>query len=154
MIISSILNREKLSISDSIKILWTKSSTEFENFIISKAGCELITLNQLYYGNSIPHLIICNDKVQYRDICYNVSRQLHLPVLLVDHNIKNPLYDNEKIQALNLFPCCHHIAISKTVADSWNLKDAQILSYNTNDKENINIWKNLIFQTAKKLFKM
>lgn len=154
MILSSILNREQLSINSNIKILWTPSNNDFKKFIVEKINCELITFDQLYYGNSIPHIILCNDKVEHRDLCYRFSKQLHLPVLLIDHNIKNPLYDNQKIQGLNYFPCYHHIAISKTISDSWQLKDVQILSYNINDKDNILIWNNLIFQTAKKLFKI
>lgn len=154
MIISSILNREKLSLNDRVKILWTKASDEFRYFIVEKTKCLLVEYEELYYGNNIPNLIICNDKVQYRDMCYSISRQLHLPILLIDHNIKSPLYDNEKIKILNKFPCYHHISISKTINDSWSLKDVQILSYNINDKDNILIWKNLIFQTAKKIFKI
>ena len=154
MIVSSILSREQLSINSKVRILWTPSSDEFKKFVSTKINCELVDFNQLYYGSNSPHIIVCNDKVQYRDTCYSMSRQLHLPVLLIDHSIKNPLYDNTKIQTLNTFPCCHHIAISKTISDSWQLKEVQILSYNINDKDNILTWNNLIFQTAKKLFKI
>jgi hypothetical protein len=153
MIISSILDREILNINTTIKALWTPSDDGFEKFIINNINCELLAFDQLYYGNNIPNLIICNDKIQYYDTCHSISRKLHLPVLLIDHKIKNPLYDSNKIKHLNHFPCMHHIAISKTINDSWELK-AQVLSYNNNDKENINIWKNLMFQITKKMFKL
>lgn len=154
MIISSLLNRENLSINDKIKILWTDSNEAFTKFIEEKTKCQLMTFNQLYYGDDVPNLIICNDKVQYKDQCYAISINLHLPVLLIDHNIKNPLYDDDKIHTLNLFPCVYHVAISKTVSESWKLKNVQVLSYNLNDEENIEIWKNLIVQTTKTIFKI
>lgn len=152
MIISTILAREKIKIDSTIKILWTPCSNEFEEFI-KQIGYELISFNQIYYGNSIPNIIFCNNKIDYYDICYNLSNRLHLPVLLIDHTAKNPLYDTEKVKGLNNFVCMHHICISKNISDSWQLKNAQILSYNLNDKDNIKIWKNLIFQTTKKIFK-
>jgi hypothetical protein len=153
MIISSILHRELLRISDKLTILWTPSSNEFENFIKS-LNCELINFSQIYYGNSIPDLIICNNKIDFYSECASISRRLHLPVLLIDHVVKNPLYDNEKIKNMNHFPCMHHICISKKVSDSWDLKDIQILAYNNKDEENINIWQNLLFQLSKKIFKI
>jgi hypothetical protein len=153
MIISSILKRENLKIDYKLNILWTPSDREFEEFIIN-LGYNLISFNQTYYADSTPHLIICNNKIEHHQYCYNLSRKLHLPVLLIDHTIKNPLFDNAKIKDLDNFPCYHHICVSKKISDSWELKNAQILSYNINDKDNINIWKNLIFQIAKKLFKI
>lgn len=153
MIISSILNREKININSKIKVLWTPCSQDFEYFI-KKLNCELLNYNQIYYGNSIPNLIVCNDKVNYYNMCYNMSVRLHLPVLLIDHTIKNPIYDNAKIKMFNNFPCYHHICISKAIGDSWELNNIQVLSYNSNDEDNIKIWKNLITQTTKKLFKI
>lgn len=153
MIISSILSRENIKINSRINILWTPATAEFEKFIES-TGYNLLNYNQIYYGDTIPNIIICNNKIDYHQYCENTSLRLHIPVLLIDHSIKNPLFDSNKIKNLNNFTCCHHVCISKKISDSWEIKDAQILSYNINDKENINIWKNLIFQIAKKLFKI
>lgn len=153
MILSTILNRELLKINDPINILWTPINDEFTNFIQS-LGHRLMDVNQIYYGNSTPHLIICNNKIEFYNQCYSFSRRLHLPVLLIDHSIKNPLYDNDKIKMMNNFPCMHHICITKKISDSWDLKNAQILPYNHKDEDNINIWKNLIFQITKKIFKV
>lgn len=154
MIISSILDRHKLKVNDRIRVLWTDATSAFYNFFNTSINCELINFNQTYYGNCIPHIIICNDKIQFYDQCYSISRRLHLPILLIDHSIKNPLYDNDKVKTFNNFPCYHHVCISKAISDSWDLKDVQILSYNSNDKDNINIWKNLLFQTSKKIFRI
>ena len=153
MIISSIIHREKLKLNDTINLLWTPTNSNFEKFITS-LNCKTININQLYYGLCVPDLIVCNDKVEYHAHCYNLSKEFHIPVLLIDHIEKNPIYDSSKISLLNNFPCYHHVCISKKISDSWELKNAQILSYNINDKDNIFIWKNLIFQTAKKLFKI
>jgi hypothetical protein len=151
MIISSIVKREKININSKVNILWTPCEKEFEIFI-QRLGHQLLSYNQTYYGNNSPHLIVCNDKVNYYNLCYNMSLQLHLPVLLIDHQIKNPLYDNTKIKMFDNFPCYNHICISKTISDSWGLNTTQILSYNSNDEDNINVWKNLIIQTTKKMF--
>jgi len=153
MITSCITHREKLKLADPINLLWTPSNGEFEKFI-RYINCNLIDIHQLYYGSCIPDLIVCNDKVENHSYCYNLSRKLHLPVLLIDHIEKNPIYDSSKISLLNHFSCYHHVCISKKISDTWELKNVQVLSYNINDKDNILIWKNLIFQTAKKLFKI
>jgi hypothetical protein len=153
MIISSILHRERLKLNDTINSIWTPIHNDFDIFV-DDLGIKKIYINQLYYGNNIPDIIICNNKIEYYHQCYNISKDLHIPVLLIDHIVKGPLYDNDKVKALNVFYCYHHICISKSVSDSWDLKNAQILSYHKNNQENISIWKNLIFQTAKKIFKI
>lgn len=153
MIISSILAREKLKINDQIQILWTPINNEFTDFIRS-LNYKLISTEQLYYGGSTPQLIICNNKIEFYDECYTYSRRLHLPLLLIDHTVKNPLYDNDKINQMIHFPCMHHVCISKRVSDSWDLKGVQILAYDHKDKDNKNIWKNLIFQMTQKIFKL
>lgn len=153
MIISSLLDRESLKISSRLKVLWTPVNAEFESFI-KILDIDILYINQTYYGNNIPNIIICNNKIEFYNECYSISRRLHLPVLIVDHISKNPLYDNNKIKFMHRFPCSHHVCISKKVSDSWDLKDVQILPYNSKDKDNIQIWKNLIFQVSKKIFKI
>jgi hypothetical protein len=152
MIISSLLNREKLKIDDPITVLWTKANKSFEEFI-QKLNCNIVDIHQVYYGNNSPNIIICNDKIEYYQYCYQLSTRLHLPVLLIDHIERNPIYDLEKVKSLNYFPCYHHVCISKKIEDSWQLKNTQILSYNINEKDNLSIWYNLIFQTTQQIFK-
>lgn len=153
MIISSILNREKLTISSTINILWTPINSRFEHFILD-LGTNLVSLNQLYYGNNLPHLIICNNKIDYYHQCYNISRQFHLPVLLIEHSIKSELFDDNKIKLFDNFPCVHHLSVDQQIANSWNLKNIQVLPYNLNNEDNKKIWKNLIYQTSKKIFSL
>jgi hypothetical protein len=154
MIISSILQAAKLTVDDKIKALWTPCDDNFEKFC-NELAITKIDFHQIYYGNSLPNIIICNDKVRYYDLCYSVSRKLHLPVLLIDHQSKNAMYDAEKIKRLDLFPCLHHICISKQIRTSWQLQEnIQILSYDINNKDNISIWNNTIFQTSQKTFKI
>jgi hypothetical protein len=154
MITSSILNRELLSTQDKINILWTPTDKDFELFILSLGNTQLIDVQSLYFGVLTPHLIICNNKVEFHRQCLNLSYHLHLPVLLIDHSTKNPMFDNNKIKQLNQFPCYHHVCVNQKIKDSWELKDVQVLSYNSFNKDNQNIWKNLIYQTAKKMFLM
>lgn len=150
-IINTILNKEHLTIHSSINIIWVEClDSNFEKFIQS-LGHNLLSFNNAYYGCLSPNLIICNNKVQFFDQCKMFSMQYHLPVLLIDHAPKSYLLDNNKIDGLNKFPCCHSIAISKKISESWNNIHDQILSYD-NSIESKNIWKNLIYQTAKKPF--
>lgn len=153
MIISSILNREKLTLNSKINILWTPTNNQFEHFMLG-LNTDLIFLNQLYYGNNLPHLIVCNNKIDYYHQCYNISRQLHLPVLLIEHSIKSELFDDNKIKIFDNFPCVHHLAIDQQIANSWNLKHVQVLPYIINNEDNKKIWKNLIYQTSKKMFSL
>lgn len=151
--ISSILNKELISVNSSLQILWTPANDSFKNFVLG-IGHQLIEPNAIYYGFNNPHLIVCNNKVDHYNMCLGMSYKLHIPVLLIDHSIKNPLYDNNKVLMMNQFPCVHHVCLSKTISDSWGLNNIQILNYNANDKDNINIWKNLIFQTAQMMFNL
>lgn len=150
--ITTILHKEKIYPDSRINILWTEcGDPQFKEFI-SSIGYRLLSFADIYYAFNHPNIIICNDKVRFFDQCRALSIQFHLPVLLIDHMIKPNLLDKDKINDLNSFPCLHSVAISKKISESWNGFHDQILSYNKTNPESKNIWKNLIYQTTKKIF--
>lgn len=151
MILATILNKELVSTKSSINILWTETNEKFTKFIQS-FGHNLITYKDLYYGNNVPQLIICNNKLNDYAQYINLSIKLHLPVLIIDHEPKNKFLDINKVGELNDFPCKHHICLSEAIKTSWGVQDCQILSYDPDNKDNKAIWQNLIFQTSKKNF--
>lgn len=153
-IVSTILNKEIISLNSQLNIIWTDcTDKDFKGFIES-LGHNLISFNDLYYGALDPHLIICNNKLQFFDECKMFSIQYHLPVLLIDHSIKSHLLDKDKISLLNMLPCSYSVAMSKKISESWNSFHNQILTYDKNNTESRDVWKNLIYQTAKRLFTM
>jgi hypothetical protein len=150
MIISTILSRETIVPDSKINIIWTDTNNSFKEFIQS-LGHNLIDFNELYYGYNVPQLILCNNKTEYYNECYNLSIKLHLPIVIVDHEVKNKFLDINKIHDLN-FPCYHHVCLSENIKQSWGAIDAQVISYDINNTESKKIWQNLIFQAAKKLY--
>jgi len=151
MIIPTLLSRELINATSPINILWTESSDKFTEFIKS-FGHNLISFKDLYYGNNVPQLIICNNKLNDYTKCLSISVKLHLSVLLIDHEPKNKFLDINKVGELNDFPSKYHICLSEAIKTSWAVTDCQILSYDLNNKDNKATWQNLIFQTSKKNF--
>lgn len=149
-IITTILNKELLRVSDKLNILWTSPDTpSFTNFI-NELGHNLIFFENLYYGNSIPHLILCNNRISYYEQVKLYSLKLHLPVLIVDHTIKSTIIDIDKSQYVNSISSSYSIALNKDIYNSWNGCQNQILDYTSvNSKE---VWNNLLYQIAKKVF--
>lgn len=152
--INTILNKEKITINSNLNILWTEcSDTNFKKFI-EHLGHKLVSFSEVYYGCMQPHILLCNNKVQFFEQCKIFSIQYHLPVLLIDHNVRSHLLDVNKINQLNNFPCVHSVAISQKISESWNNSHDQVLSYNIENEENKKVWQNLIYQTAKLMFMM
>lgn len=150
--ISTILHKEFITINSHLNIIWTECPDDSFKKFIESLGHSLLSFNDIYYGALYPNLIICNNKLHFFDQCRIFSIQYHLPVLLIDHQIRSNLLDSTKISTLNNFPCVYSIATSKKISESWNNKHDQILSYTINNEESQSIWKNLIYQTAKKTF--
>lgn len=152
-IVSTILQKEFLSPETFINALWTSTDNQYFIKFISKINnLNLININDLYYGDINIHLIICNNKLTHADLAKDLSLRFHVPVLVIDHNVKNNLLDQKKINILNDFPCAYHVCSNRQVYESWGSYHNQILSYDINDKKSIDAWSNLIYNTSKRLF--
>lgn len=146
-----IFNKELLKFGDKLNILWTPVENQsFVNFI-ENLGHHLLFFETLYYGSSQPHLIVCNNKISYFEQVKLYSLKLHLPVLIIDHSMRSAIVDSERADYINNIPSSYSIALNKEIHDSWDKCHDQILDYN-DSVTNKNIWNNILYQTAKKVF--
>lgn len=149
--IPTILNKELLKEGDKLNIIWTPCDNQNFTKFIQNLGHNLYNYEHLYFGNIIPHIIICNNKMYSHQQVKNISINYHLPVLLVDHTPKDNTVDLEMAQeTINNFKCSYKIAINKKVYDSWGATHDQILSYN-NDSSILE-WQKLLYSTSQKVF--
>lgn len=151
-IVSGILNRELISTNSPLDILWTNPDNQkFTDFILS-LGHKLISIDQLYFGVNSPQLLICNNKVSTYQDMQMLSLQFHLPVIVVDHKIKDDIIDNTRMAAFDKFYCSYSIALNQEIYKSWGSKHDRVLNYMINDHKSKEIWNNIIYQTARKMF--
>jgi hypothetical protein len=151
--ISGILTRELVGPKDNINILWTPSDNMIFDRTIQKLGHNLIGFDHLYFGKDCPSVIICNNKVLYYEKCKNISIQFHVPVLLIDHNLRpKELSDEETASHKYELPAAYTIAISEKIAKSWGSSYNKILN-NKADLSDQDMWQRMIFQTCKMVFR-
>lgn len=151
--ITGILARENITENDSINILWTPSDSMIFERAIQKTKHNLIGFDHLYFGKDCPHVIICNNKVLYYEKCKNISIQFHIPVLLIDHSLRpRDMSEDDSLAHKYDFPSGYKIALNDKIAKSWNTSYNKILE-DKDDISNVEMWKRVIFQTCKMVFK-
>jgi hypothetical protein len=153
--ISSILAREQIKRGDSINILWTPcDNVYFEKFITHKLKHKIFQVDHLYFGQCIPELIICNNKITFYEKISKLSIFLHCPVLVIDHNSRPNLIDEEKSKEISKhFVCSVSLALDKQINESWGKTHDHVLNYEANDMDNHDLWQNILYKTTKMVFK-
>lgn len=153
-IVSAIINRENISYQSNLNIVWTPTDNKYFTKFIEQIGHTLIDINDIYFGDIYPHLIICNDKIMFYDQVKTLSIRCYIPILVIDHNIKKNIFDHEKLAIINDLPCSYHVATNDDVYASWGKYHDQVLNYNINDSNDITIWNNLLYNLSKKVFNL
>jgi hypothetical protein len=149
--ITGILNRENITEEDGLNIVWTPADDLRFQQTIQDIGHNLLSFDHLYFGCDTPHLILCNNKIMYYEKCKNLSIQFHIPVLMVDHDLKPSNVSDEK--ATYDFPTSKNIAMSQRIADSWERQNYDSIIDNVEHAHSKNIWRKFIFQTTQTIFK-
>ncbi len=150
--ITGILSREFINENSLLNILWTPSENMVFEQTIRKLNYNLVGFDHLYFGQDVPHLIICNNKILFYEKCKNISIQFHIPVLLIDHSLKPKELSSEEINRYTYdFPSAYKIAANEKIAQSWSTQYNKVLE--KNNITDTNLWRNIIFQTSKMVFK-
>lgn len=147
--ISSILQREFMSVSSTMNIAWTVCEHPvFRKFIETTCKpCNIIDLDQTYYGLNDVSLIICNNRLTHIDKSIALAKFLLCPLLIIDHSEKSSIVNNV-ITNIPIEPV-YQIATTKNIYISWNKIQNSIMEYDVNNNTHRKIWKNLIFQLCK-----
>lgn len=150
--ISSILQREFSDTKSVLNIVWTPcEDIMFQKFIMSAcAPCNIINLDDTYYGMNDISIILCNNRIMHMDKAIELSKFLFSPLLIIDHDIKSNIINNEIDTDLEIDPV-YNVALSKEIYLSWNKIQNIVLQYEPNNQQNKNVWRNLIFQLSKSL---
>ena len=149
--LSGILAREFIGENSRLNILWTHIDNRIFTNMIGELGHRLLSVDDLYFANKVPQLIICNDIISSYKKIHLISLQFHLPVIIIDHNILDSIIDNSRLEVINGIPCVYRIATNKQVFDSWNRIHHDIIS---TDKSSKSLWNDIILNTAKRIFSL
>lgn len=128
-----------------------KEKEEFINFL-KQLNHRFVYYNDLYFGGIVPNLLLCNNKIDYYHECKELSINYHIPSIIIDHNIKNDIYDNDKIKFLDNLPCSTKVAINRDVYNSWHFIHDKVLPFSSNNMEQLNSWAELLHTTNNREF--
>lgn len=150
--IPSILQNSTQTTHSTLTILLVdKEKEDFINFL-KQLGHRFVYYSDLYFGGIVPDLILCNNKIDYYHQCKELSIRYHIPCIIVDHSVKNDVYDETKLKFLDNLPCSIKIAINTPVYRSWHSIHDKILPYGSNDQNQLNLWSDLLNTATKKEF--
>ena len=150
MIISAIIKRYSNTIDSPLNIISTHCENKgFNNFLstILPINSNVLSFEDSLFGNNLPDLIICNNKINHLEKCGNLSYFLHCPILIIDHDTKPGFIEKDIIayQSTSIYS----LAINTNIYNSWGKIHNIVLEYNLSDKNNILQWQNLLYQISK-----
>lgn len=150
MIISSIIKRYSNTCDSSLNIVMTKCDNQkFVDFLsmVLLPGSNILSLEDTLFGNLAVDLIICNNKINYLDDCGYLSYFLHCPILIIDHETKPGLINNNIIEYQS--NSIYNIALDHKIFNSWGQRHNLVLKFDPKSKSNIEQWRNVLYQITK-----
>lgn len=150
MIITSIIKRYSNNIESPLNIISTYCENKrFDHFLkhILPLDSNLLSFEDSLFGNNLPDLIICNNKINHLEKCGNLSYFFHCPILIIDHDIKPSFVEKDIIahQSTSVYS----LAINNNIYNSWGKTHNLVLDFNISDEKNILQWQNLLYQISK-----
>lgn len=148
--ISSILQREFLTIGSTTNIAWTPCDNILFEMFIKEAckPCNIVSLTETYYGMNDISIVICNNRLTHLDKSIELAKFFFCPLVIVDHINKSDMITNKIENDIPIEPV-YQIATSKEIFLSWNKIQNTILEYDIDNTQSKNIWQNLLFQLCK-----
>jgi len=145
--ISSLLSREL----DNINILWIPSDNRYYEKFMSSLGLNLFSVNDIYFGQFIPDLIISNNKMNHLETVVSLCHYHHCNLILVDHEPKSDMIDITKLKSkLEALPNVYQIAVSENIKRSWPDIHNQVIGFDSdNDRTS---WLDIIHTIRNKKF--
>lgn len=149
MLISSIIKRLTNTIDTPLNVVMTTSENRSFDFFIKNLVLKdstVLSLQDSLFGNLELDLILCNNRITHLEKCVDLSYYFHCPILVVDHDPKPSIIESAiPFQSASIYS----IAIDDKIYKSWNGIQNVVLSFNAKDNNNINQWKNLLYQITK-----
>lgn len=149
-IVPTIISKEILSKENKLNIIWTPCDGGTFTKYIKQLEHNLYNYENLYFGNIVPHIIICNNKMYSHSQVKSISLNYHLPILVVDHIVRDKSVDiNIAKQNIDNFKCCYRIAISDAVYHSWGDMHDEVLSITEKNQQR---WNDILYSLAKRTY--
>jgi hypothetical protein len=155
MLISSIIKRYTNTYDTPLNVIMGSCENKSFDFFLRKfviGNGNLLSFEDSLFGHLSLDLIICNNKITQLEKCMDLAYFFHCPVLVIDHETKPSFLSQDIIsfQSNSIFL----IAINNEIYNSWNRMHNLVLNFNHKDNENIEKWKNLLYQITKIPFNM
>lgn len=153
MIISSIIKRYANTYESPLNIISSPCDNKGFNLFLSHIvpkNSNILDLDDTIFGNVIPDLILCNNKINYLDKCGHLSFFFHCPMLIIDHDIKPSFIDKDIIDSQS--NSVYSLAINNQIYSSWGKTHNLVLGFDIRDNNNIKQWRNLFYQISKLTF--
>jgi len=150
MIISSIIKRYANNYESPLNIVMTQcDNKKFIDFLqnILPDQSKILSLEDTLFGNTVPDIIICHNKINYLDKCGYLSYFLHCPILIIDHDTKPSFIDKNLIT--NQSNSIYSIALNYDIYNSWGKQQNLVLAFDINNQSNVEQWHNLLYQITK-----
>lgn len=149
MLISSIIKRYNNTFDTPLNIVMTSCDNKsFDFFIRNKVAknSTVLSLQDSLFGNIELDIILCNNRISQLEKCMDLSYYFHCPVLVIDHDLKPKSFeDKNPYQSKSVYG----VALDNNIFNSWNRTQNLVLSFNVKDDDNIDQWKNLLYQITK-----
>lgn len=150
MIIKSIIKRYSNKFDSPLNIVSTHcDNRKFQSFLeaLVHKNSHIVSLEDSLYGNCTIDMIICHNKINYLDKCGRLAYFFHCPILVIDHDVKPKFIEKDIVDFQS--SSIYNVAINHTVYNSWGSTHDLVLNFDINNSQNIETWKNLLYQITK-----
>ena len=154
MLISSIIKRYTNLYTTPLNIITGSCENKAFDFFLKKFVIDngsLLSFEDSLFGHTSLDMIICHNKITQLEKCMDLAYFFHCPVLVIEHENK-PAFLNQDIvfQSNSIYS----VALNNQIYNSWNKIHNIVLGFNHKDADNIETWKNLLYQITKIPFHM
>jgi hypothetical protein len=149
--VPSLINRSLMINNPNLTIVLTDTDQKEFILFLEMLGHKLIEYDDLYYGGELPDMVLCNNKIVHYNLCRKLSLTYHIPSIVVDHSVKNDIYNNDKIKFLDNLPSSFKIATNTEIYRSWHNIHDKVLPYG-NNKDYITNWSSFLLEISQKGF--
>lgn len=151
--ISSLINKELKSVDSHTNIVMSNLDNQYFHKFLGEClkNCDIFNFDDTIYGCSQPDIVICNNRVTHLIKSIELCKYYHVPLLIVDHEIKSDMISSNAIQNNFGVKPITQIAISQQIYNSWGKIHDYIISI---DISTIDKWKNLLYTLCKQNFQI
>lgn len=150
MIVSSIIKRYSNTYNSPLSIVMTQcDNIKFMPFLkkVLPDQSNILALTDTLFGNFGIDLIICHNKINYLEKCGHLSYFLHCPILVIDYETKPAFIEKDIIHYQS--NSIYSVALNDSIYNSWGRTHDLVLSFNIDNYDNIERWRNLLYQIIK-----